>query len=643
MCGIAGFVAREALDPLAQRHVARMCDAIAHRGPDSHAVATHAGCVLGHRRLAIIDLSPLGAQPMRSDDGALSVVFNGEIYNFLELRQSLEQSGHRFRSRSDTEVLLASYREDDVGGLARLRGMFAFALWDAPRRRLFAARDRLGKKPFYYAVTDQGLAFASELQGLLAHPGIRGSIDSTAIHDYLTYGYVPGERCAFAGVRKLPPGCYLTYDQGRLQVTRYWRLPYEPKLTLSEPEAEEAVLAELREAVRLRLISDVPVGAFLSGGVDSSLVVALMAERGAVRTFSIGFGHAEYDERSHARIVARHCGTTHEEFVVEPEAVAILPQLVRHYGEPFADSSAIPTWYLSQLTRRSVTVALNGDGGDESFAGYERYAAAMMAARFGWIPPAMLRGPSALVHRVSRHATKGSVLSRVDRFLEALGGDPRLAYARWVTYFSNDQKRELYTPEFAAAVAGRDSVDELIGAYDQSGAKHFLDGTLSADVQTYLPGDLLVKVDVATMAHGLEARSPLLDHQVVELAARIPPSYKMKGRATKRLLKRVAKRFLPVDVVDRPKMGFGVPLDHWLRHQLRDLSAECLLGERSRQRGYFQHAVVRRYLEEHWSGRGRWSHLLWNLVMLELWHREFIDRVATVDAGSATPENVAIR
>ncbi|MCC7032329.1 MAG: asparagine synthase (glutamine-hydrolyzing) [Acidobacteria bacterium] len=616
--------------------VERMCLALAHRGPDGAGVLTHGRAVLGHRRLAIIDLSPLGAQPMTSADGACTIVFNGEIYNFQEIRAELEQRGCRFRSGSDTEVLLAAYQEFGAECLKRLRGMFAFAIWDASRETLFAARDRLGKKPLCYRVDGTGFSFASEMQGLAVEPGMSRRPDPLAIHHFLTYGYVPPPLSAFQGVAKLPPAHFLEYREGRVRTERYWTLRYEPKLDLTVADARESVLEQLTEAVRLRLISDVPVGAFLSGGVDSSLVVALMAQFGRVKTYSIGFDEREYDERHHARSVAERYGTDHHEFVVNPDVRDVLPRLVRHYGEPYADSSAVPSYYLAKLTRQHVTVALNGDGGDESFAGYERYLAAVMASRVDWVPRGIRAAGARVVHRLNRRPTRRGLLHRLDRFAAASLEEPRRRYGHWVTNVTNAQKARLYTPEFARLVGSSDSLDLLDAAYEASDARSFLDATMHADIQMYLPHDLLVKVDIAAMSHGLEARSPLLDHKVVEFAARLPVDLKLRGTTTKYLLKEVARPLLPAALIDRPKMGFGVPIDHWLTHELADVLDEALFGSRALARGYFDQACLRELVEQQRCGTARWHHVLWSLLMLELWHREFVDGVSSPAAAGAS-------
>jgi asparagine synthase (glutamine-hydrolysing) len=624
MCGIAGrwnFLSGAPVDPGAIR---RMADLLAHRGPDADGLHVDGALGLGHRRLAIIDLSPGGRQPMTTADRRLWITYNGEIYNYRELRADLEARGHRFQSQSDTEVILAAYREHGVGCLTHLRGMFAFALWDSAERALFLARDRLGKKPLHYFVDRDGIAFASEPKAFLADPAFKPEPDLEAISHYLTYQYVPSPLSAFRGLRKLPPAHYLLVRDGRVTVERYWRLRYGEKRRLSEDEACEELRGRLREAVRLRLVSDVPLGAFLSGGVDSGAVVALMAqETGApVKTFSIGFDEKEYDELAYARLVARRYGTDHHEVVVRPNAVEIFPKLVWHYNEPFADSSAIPTYYLAEVTRRHVTVALNGDAGDENFAGYERYLANALAAR----TPRVLRRTLAGAARLVPGGGKPRGLrARGKRFLEALAEPSERRYVRWMSHFHDALKAELCTGEFLEAAGRADAGTVLLRAFAASDAPDLIDRTLDVDVNNYLPDDLLVKVDIATMAHSLEGRSPLLDHRLMEFCASLPSHMKLRGRVKKYIFKRAVRDLLPPEIVDRPKMGFGVPLDHWFRRELRDMAYDLLTGPRARARGYFRPETVERLLGEHVQGGRSWHYQLWNLLMLELWHRMFID------------------
>jgi asparagine synthase (glutamine-hydrolysing) len=627
MCGIAGRINYLSERPVSASLVGAMTNMLGHRGPDGSDVWVNGFAGLGHRRLAVIDLSPAGAQPMSTADGELWLTFNGEIYNFLELKHELEGRGHRFRSHTDSEVILYAYREFGVDCLQRLRGMFAFASWDAPRRRLFAARDRLGKKPLVYWTDRDGLAFASEPKAFLADPSFAPEPDAAALSAYLTYQYVPAPLSAFAGVKKLAPAHYLLVEDGRLTTARYWKLRYQPKREIGEREAIEEVRSRLREAVKLRLISDVPLGAFLSGGIDSGSIVALMAELGSgpVNTFSIGFEEKEHDELPAARLVAERYGTRHREFIVRPDAVQIIPKLVWHYNEPFADSSAIPTFMLSELTRRHVTVALNGDGGDESFAGYERYRLNMLAHRYDRIPLGLRRRVGRLASVVPVPGGPRALPARGKRFLQTLGDTRERRYVRWISHFDTALKSELCTPEFLHA-GGPDPSAMQLETYAVSDAPDFIDATLDVDVNHYLPDDLLVKVDIATMAYGLEARSPFLDHPLVEFAATLPSRLKLRGAHKKYILKEAVKPLLPQAIIDRPKMGFGVPLAAWFRNELKELAGDVLASESLRARGYFRPPVVRRLLDEHFRGARSWHPQLWNLLMLELWHRAFVDR-----------------
>jgi len=644
VCGIAGRVNFLSGAPVDRGLVQGMCDLLAHRGPDGDGVWCEGPVGLGHRRLAIIDLSPLGRQPMATDDGTLTVTFNGEIYNFLELRSELEGLGHHFRSRSDTEVVLAAYRQWGIDCVRRLAGMFAFVLWDAPRRRVFAARDRLGKKPFSYRLDRDGMAFASEAKAFFADPSFRADVDLQSVSQYLSYQYIPAPRSGFDGVQKLPPAHTLVIEDGRVCVDRYWRLSYRQKTAMGESEAIEAVTDQLGRAVRRRLTSDVPLGAFLSGGIDSGLVVSFMAAclDTPVRTFSIGFSEAAYNELPAARLVAERYGTTHREFVVRPNAIDLLPQLVWHYGEPYADSSALPTYILSELTRRHVTVALTGDGGDESFGGYDRYVATAMARRLDLIPLAARRAVAALTGAATR-VTSHPRVQRAHRFAHGLAEpDASRRYASWMMHFTPEAKARLCTPEFLAA-APDDSYALLDKVFASSDATDSVERVLDADVRMYLSDDLLVKVDIATMAHGLEGRSPFLDHELMEFAAALPAGLKVSGSEKKVLLRRLAASRLPRQLLTLPKKGFAVPIDHWFRAELREFTRDTLLDGRLTGRRYFNMHVVEQMLNEHISGRRSWHLQLWNLLILELWHRMFIDaRPSGPPARSNIAEEVAV-
>src|SRR5262245_8590728 len=628
MCGIAGIVSEAggSLEP----QLAPMIEAQAHRGPDAWGVWSDERCALGHRRLSIIDLSEAGRQPMSNADGGVQITFNGEIYNFQQLRRELESLGYNFRTRTDTEAIIYAYEQWGVDCLARLRGMFAFGIWDRERRRLFLARDRVGKKPLFYARFGDRFLFASELQGILADKDVPRDVDPLAIDAYLSYGYVPAPQTAFKGVHKLPPAHYLTLDLKQTgfekHIERYWSLDYEPKIRISEEEACEVLREKMCDAVRLRMISDVPLGAFLSGGIDSSVVVGLMARvSGAkVKTFSIGFNEAAYDETAHARRIAERWETDHHEFIVEPDALSILPKLVRHYGEPYADSSAIPTFYVAQMTRRHVTVALNGDGGDESFAGYERYLANYLAERMQSVP-GMAMAARALGRVIPDSINPKSRTRQARRFLAVASRPMAERYPRWLKMFQDEAKARLYSPEFSGQLNGH--VDELLKSLFSGRScspSDPVDAAMAVDVASYLPYDLLVKVDITSMANSLEARSPFLDHEVMEFAARLPVEIKFRGKRLKHLLKLAFADLLPPENVNRRKMGFGVPVGQWFRGPLRELLRDALYSRQSLERGYFREPEVRRLVDEHLESAADHSFQLWNLLMLELWRREFV-------------------
>ncbi|MBI3650441.1 MAG: asparagine synthase (glutamine-hydrolyzing) [Acidobacteria bacterium] len=626
MCGIAGSVSFEpsasAINP--------MIDALVHRGPDDWGVWHDEYCALGHRRLAIIDLSAAGRNPLTNHSGNLWITFNGEIYNFQALRDELETLGYPFHTRTDTEVIVNAYQQWGVDCLRRLRGMFAFAIWDRQRRRLFVARDRVGKKPLFYGRFGKRFVFASELQGLLADASLPREVNPAALDAYLSWGYVPAPHTAFKNIFKLPPAHYLTLD-GRdddfdMRVTRYWALDYTPKTVISEAEAVEQLRDKLTEAVRLRLIADVPLGAFLSGGIDSSIVVGLMAQLSSqpVKTFSIGFEEAAYNETEHARRIARLWNTEHHEFIVKADALAILPKLVRHYGEPYADSSAIPTYYLSQMTRQAVTVALNGDGGDESFAGYERYRGNRIAERANRVP-GFAWSARALHQVLPDSLNPKNRLRQAKRFLAVATKPMAERYGHWMEFWREDEKPQLYATDFRARLNGSRPMDWLASLFDGVSELEAIDAAMAVDVQSYLPFDLLVKVDITSMANSLEARSPFLDHEVMEFAAALPVELKLKGHTAKYLLKRAFKDLLPSENVERRKMGFGVPVGEWFHSSLRDVLADSLFSEQAHKRDYFQPHEVRKLATEHWERKADHSFKLWNLLMLELWHQEFID------------------
>ncbi|MBL7223962.1 MAG: asparagine synthase (glutamine-hydrolyzing) [Candidatus Brocadiae bacterium] len=645
MCGICGIVHRDPAQAVSRDRLTRMIDALRHRGPDDagtyvrgdqpdHAPgdgSSPRNAGLGMARLSIIDVLG-GHQPMPNEDGSVWAVCNGEIYNFRELRDGLIARGHYFRTRSDTEVIPHLYEEHGEGCLGRLRGMFALALWDDRGGRLLLARDRLGQKPLVYHDDGSRILFASELQALVDAPDVSRELDPEALDLYLTYQYVPAPLTIYQGIRKLLPAHFLSVSAEETRLERYWELPQQTDSDLSVDDAASALREQMTEAVRMRLISDVPLGAFLSGGIDSSIVVGLMAQetKAPVRTFSIGFGERKYDELDYARIAARKFGTDHREFQVEPDAIDLLPQLVRHYGEPFADSSAIPTWYLSQRTREHVTVALSGDGGDEAFAGYQRYLAMWAGSLYDGVPQIARSAweglADTLVPLIPSSSRPKTVGRRIRRFLEGLPHPQAERYVNWIAYFGREHKQGLYTDAFAARLPDRQAEAYLADEFARVAELDPVAATSLVDAVTYLPNDILVKVDIASMANSLEVRSPFLDHEVMALAFSLPTSLKLGtfGTSLKWLLRRAFADLLPDAIRRRGKMGFGVPIAHWLRGDLRGYLEDHLLSPDSLARGYFQPDAVRRLVAEHLDGTADHASRLWALLNFELWHRAFL-------------------
>ncbi|HYI38574.1 MAG TPA: asparagine synthase (glutamine-hydrolyzing) [Thermoleophilaceae bacterium] len=624
MCGIVGQ-ARGDGSEVAPALIGQMCQALEHRGPDSRGVHTDAGVGLGIQRLRIIDLAT-GDQPIFSEDGQVVVVLNGEIYNYRELRRRLEQSGHVFSTRSDTEVIVHLYEELGADCVDQLHGMFGLAIWDVRRRRLLLARDRLGKKPLYYCEREGTLSFASELPALVRDPGVPRDIDHQALDAYLAFRWVPGPRTAYRHVRKLEPATTLVFEDGRVSTRRYWRLTYNPKQPALAPgELHEQIRERIRAATRKRLVSDVPLGAFLSGGVDSAAVVAAMAEAstGPVRTFSVGFGVEEYDELPLARLVAERFGTEHHELTVQPDAMEIIPRIVRHHGEPFADASSIPSFYVAEMARRHVTVALNGDGGDESFAGYPRYVAQALLARAARLPGPARRGLRSLSERLPASGRINSWPSRARRFGHALPLDGAGRYLAYATELNGLDRARLYTPEHRERI-GPSIVEQVVrGPWEASTGTDVVDVMLDVDVQTYLVDDLLTKMDIASMAASLEARSPLLDHEWMEFCATLPPSAKLHRGQKKAALRAALRGWVPDEVLDAPKRGFKVPMAEWFRGDLRAFAREILLDRDALDRGWFDERYVRGLLDRHADSVQDHSQGIWTLLNFELWHREF--------------------
>lgn len=625
MCGIAGTFSFDDRHHTSASLISRMCAQIQHRGPDDEGIYVNGRIGLGVRRLSIIDL-PGGHQPIPNEDKSVWVIFNGEIYNFKQLREDLERIGHEFVTNSDTETVVHAYESDGVDCVNKLRGMFALAIWDEKQERLFLARDRLGKKPLYYTIQNGALRFASELMSLLHDQATRPAINLEALDLYLTFQYVPSPLTMFEGIYKLPPATFLRCDKSGVALKRYWAPDDSHQPYHDQQEYCDRLVSLLKESVRLRMLSDVPLGAFLSGGIDSSVIVALMAERSAapIKTFSIGFREEQFSELPYARRVAKHFGTDHQELVVTPDILRIIPTLVRHYGEPFGDSSAVPTYYLSEMTRRSVTVALSGDGGDELFAGYTKYP---LFERLISAPRAISRARH-LINRALRILGPPPPLAhdagaRLRRALNARTLSPEDRNFHWATTCDDSFKRRLYLPDIRQAVAPRPAADFHRGQLNGSHQSDAISRVLFADIVGYLPDDLLVKLDIASMANSLEVRCPFLDHELVEFSLSIPWTYKLRNGHTKLLLKHAFRNVLPPDILARPKVGFAVPIDHWLRTHLRSYTSDTLLDSIGIKR-FFDLTFVERLLRSHNAGIDHGAKL-WLLLNFALWHHAFME------------------
>ena len=627
MCGIAGILFKDPNTPIDQALLKRMCDTLAHRGPDGEGFFTAPGIGLGHRRLSIIDLEG-GAQPMGNEDGQIQITFNGEIYNFKELQPALEARGHTFRTRCDTESIVHLYEEHANGCVEHLRGMFAFGIWDGTRKRLLLARDRIGQKPLYYYEDDERLVFASEMKALLQVPGIPKEVDPLSLDLFLAYQYVPHPRTIFRHIKKLPPAHLLVHENGHTEVRRYWDLEFDPDPEMTIADARAQLAALLEEATRLRMVADVPLGAFLSGGIDSSITVALMSRLAAepVRTFSIGFEEQDCSEVRFARQIAKRYQTQHQEFTVRAEAAEVLPKIAWHHDEPFADASALPTYYVSKVTAEHVKVALSGDAGDESFAGYRRYQRLQLAA--------LASGTLGRVLGTSRRPPwpapapgepRGSLFTRARRVATTFLCDPRHSYLRTVNMLDHGLRQFLYHPDFAGQLDGADANSFILDAFDKLRGDTRVGEAAAVDLVTYLPCAILAKVDIASMAHSLEVRSPFLDHKLIEFAATIPTRLKMRLFDTKFILKETFRELLPPEILGRKKMGFGIPINRWMAHDLYDFLSDHVLSEQALSRGYFRPEALKALVAEHHEGRANHGYHLWPLLMLELWHRQFVD------------------
>jgi asparagine synthase (glutamine-hydrolysing) len=618
MCAICGIIKKDGIiDP---EILKRMVNLMSYRGPDEEGYYIKNSAGLGHRRLKIIDLST-GQQPMSNETGRLHLICNGEVYNFKALRQELNTKGHRFKSNSDSEVILHLYEEKGVDCLQDLRGMFALAIWDEEQRILFLARDRVGEKPLVYSLINQDIVFASEIKSLLLYPEIKKQISLPALDLYLTYQAVPSDYTIFKNIKKLPSASYLLWKDGNVRIEKYWDVDFSKKIRFkTEKEYEELLWENLQEATRIRMISDVPLGAFLSGGLDSSAIVGIMSRLSSskIKTFSIGFDEKDYSELKFAKIVAKHFGTEHREFIIKPDIINILPKLVWHYNEPFADSSMVPTYYISEQTKQYVTVALNGDGGDENFAGYTRYwQTLILASLYKYTPIGdkylnfICGGKKGRAYRILKYLretrTKGLCY----------------AYTRRLTIFPEVLKNSLYSQQIKQDLSDFDSYTHVERIWDRTKDLKLLERMFYIDFNFYLPDVLMTKMDIATMANALEGRSPFLDHKLIETVTGFPSDLKFRGIGSKYILKKKLKGFLPDKIIKRNKMGFGIPINKWFRSELKNYIKEVLYSNEFMKRGFFDPEGVKQMIEEHISGKQNHGLRIWSLLCLELWFRTF--------------------
>lgn len=627
MCGICGIVSHNEAHPVDEGMLIKMNDTIVHRGPDDAGHFHDGRAGIAMRRLSIIDLST-GHQPMTNEDKTVWIVFNGEIYNYQEIRQDLVQKGHTFVTKSDTEAIVHAYEEYGADCVHRLNGMFAFAIWDSVKERFFLARDRVGIKPMYYHFSKRNLIFGSELKAVLAHPDTPREINFSALDQFLTLEYIPSPNTIFKDIHKLPPGHWMMLENGRLTIKQYWNV--EP---MDVPNSDQACVEKLteliRDAVKIRMIADVPLGAFLSGGIDSSTIVSFMSELSSqpVKTFSIGFGNRTYNELPFARQVAQKYGTDHYEEFLEADIADMAMRLVSHFDEPFGDFSIFPTYLVSEVARRFVTVTLSGDGGDEIFGGYDTYVAQNMDQRFYGRLPQWMRQKTMpyLLDLVPPQPAKKGLINKAKRFVEGAAMPSAWQHTRWMMFMNQQDKGMLYKPGVREAING-DSPGALIERYfDEVSQQNRLAQQQYVDVKTYMVDNILVKVDRMSMAASLEARVPLLDHRIVEFALNLPPHLKLNGGETKAILRRVMDGRLPESILKKPKEGFSIPLKHWMREDLRPLMTDLLSADTVRRRGYFDPNTVSRWVQEHLDQKANHSHRLWTLMVFELWHQQVLE------------------
>jgi len=632
MCGICGIAKTREGEPIPSSLLSSMLETIVHRGPDDQGIFIEKNVALGTRRLSIIDLER-GHQPLSNEDGSIWVSHNGEVYNFPFLREELKGQGHRFESRSDTETIVHAYEEWGENFVQKLRGMFAFALWDGREAKLLLVRDRIGVKPLYYTLLeDKTLVFGSELKAILAHPRVKRTLEPRALDLFLTLEYVPSPFSIFKNIHKLPAGCFLVYKEGKIQIKKYWEVepPPEPPEKISKKTLQslmDELYSLLRESVELRLVSDVPLGAFLSGGIDSSTIVGLMKQLGAhpLKTFSIGFEEVSYNELGYARQIAKAFQTEHQEFILEPKVLQLTAKLIRHLDEPLGDFSIFPTYLVSSMARSQVKVILSGDGGDEIFGGYEHY----QAQRISTLPLArsLARPFSAMVNKFPPSEKKKGAWNKMRRYLQGFDHNPELRHLRWMIFLSRENKESLYSKALIESLGGIEEIHKIepfAGIFQN--LDHFdpISSELFLDLKTYLADDIMVKVDRMSMATSLEAREPLLDHKLVEFAFSLPGKWRVHGLRTKWIFKKTMERLLPRKNIYRPKEGFSIPIKQWLKEELKDLMLDYLNEKHVAGEGLFNFPFIEKMIKAHLEGRENYSHQLWALLVFEIWKENYL-------------------
>jgi len=628
VCGICGIVNKDRRNSIAPKDIKKMTDLIGHRGPDDEGFFINKNVGLGMRRLSVIDISG-GHQPIHNEDNSIQVVFNGEIYNFRQLREQLSKKGHIFYTHCDTEVIVHLYEEEKEDCVQKLRGMFAFALWDGNQDQLLLARDRIGIKPLHYLIDEGRLVFGSEIKSILTLRGIERDIDFYALDNFLTFEYIQAPRTIFKDIKKLLPGHILIYKGGRFSLKKYWDLTFAPEFIKDEVSYQDRLYGLLGESIKMRLMSDVPLGAFLSGGIDSSSVVALMSQvvDQPVKTFSIGFEDRSYNELRYAKIVANKFGTDHHEFVIKPDAISLVNKLMKYFDEPFGDISIFPIYLISKMAKEFVTVVLSGDGGDELFAGYDTYVANRFANYYRRLPHLVRkRMISPIFMKLPPSSSKKGFINIVRRFIEGESLPAELQHARWMAFLGTEEKERLYSDPLKERLRGFDPYHIIKEHFKASSVLDSLSQQQYVDIKTYLVDDILVKIDRMSMANSLEVRVPLLDHRFMELAASIPHYMRLKKFSTKHIFKNTMKRLLPLEIINRSKQGFSIPLKNWLRKDLKPMMLDILSEEQIKKRGYFNYNYVKKLIDEHLNGLENHSHRLWSLMVFELWYENYMDK-----------------